>query len=200
MTPPVLAVLAASLLATGLWQIGEGSWIYVKARLAQYLLQRAWSRALAGETAVKPWPWADTWPVARLKIPSKKIDLIVLNGAYGRTLAFGPGYAESSAQPGSIGTTILTGHRDTHFRFLKELTGGEELVIETARGGTRHYVISERRIVDARSGRITLDHRHTQLVLVTCYPFDSITSGGPLRYIVVAEPTDAVQNIRARVE
>ncbi|MBH0202526.1 MAG: class GN sortase [Nitrospira sp.] len=199
-TPSVLALLIACLLAIGIWQIGEGSWIYAKAKLAQYLLQRAWSRTLAGETTVKPWPWADTWPVARLTVPSKKVDLILLNGAYGRTLAFGPGYAESSAQPGSVGTTILTGHRDTHFRFLKELTREDELVIETTRGNTVRYIVSARRIVDSRSGTIALDHRQSKLVLITCYPFDSIMSGGPLRYIVVADQIDAAQNIWASVK
>ena len=54
----------AALLAISLWQVGEGSWIVAKARLAQYLLQRAWIRALSGEANPKPWPWADTWPVA----------------------------------------------------------------------------------------------------------------------------------------
>ena len=199
-TSPVLAVLIASLLVAGVWQIGEGSWIYAKARLAQYLLQRAWSRTLAGETVVKPWPWADTWPIARLTVPSKKIDLIVLNGAYGRTLAFGPAYAESSALPGSVGTTILTGHRDTHFSFLKRLNRQDTIVIETAKGKRLRYVVSERRIVDSRSGTITLDPSQTTLILVTCYPFDSMMSGGPLRYIVVAEQNDAAQDIRARVE
>jgi hypothetical protein len=37
-----------------------------------------------------PWPWAYTWPIARLMLPFKEIELIVLNGAYGRSLAFGP--------------------------------------------------------------------------------------------------------------
>ena len=30
---------------------------------------------------MKPWPWADTWPVARLVVPSLGIDQIVLEGA-----------------------------------------------------------------------------------------------------------------------
>ena len=188
--PLVLAVLVACLLAIGLWQVGEGSWIYVKARLAQVLLQRAWSRTLVGETAVKPWPWADTWPIARLTVPSRKIDLIVLNGAYGRTLAFGPGYAESSAWPGSVGTTILTGHRDTHLSFLRRLHRQDEIVLETTTGKRVRYLVSERRIVDSRSGTIALDPSQATLVLVTCYPFDTIVPGGPLRYIVVASGKD----------
>ena len=186
-TPRTLTALTVCLLAVGLWQIGEGSWIYAKARLAQLLLQRAWSRTLAGEAHVKPWPWADTWPVARLIVPTHHIDLIVLNGAYGRTLAFGPGYAESSAFPGSTGTTILTGHRDTHFQFLKRLTQHDEIVIETAGGKNRRYLIRDIRIVDSREVSIWLGPGADRLILVTCYPFDAIVAGGPLRYVVTAE-------------
>jgi LPXTG-site transpeptidase (sortase) family protein len=125
--------------------------------------------------------------VARLIVPSRKIDLIVLNGAYNRALAFGPGHVESSVLPGSVGTTILTGRRDTHCRFLKELTREDELVIQTASGNELRYVVSERRIVDSRSGTITLDPSQPRLVLVTRYPFDAMMPGGPLRYVVVAE-------------
>jgi len=192
-------MLPVCLLAVGLWQIGEGSWIYAKARLAQVLLQRAWSRTLAGELNVKPWPWADTWPVGRLRVPSQGIDLIVLNGAYGRTLAFGPGYAESSSFPGSPGTTILTGHRDTHFEFLKRLKPNDEIVLETAEGTTQHYVVEETGIIDADNTSIRLDDEQNRLVLVTCYPFGAIVPGGPLRYVVTAVEV-AVEGSRATVE
>jgi sortase A len=187
-------MLPVCLLAVGLWQIGEGSWIYAKARLAQYLLQRAWSRSLAGERHVKPWPWADTWQVARLRVPSMGIDLIVLNGAFGRTLAFGPGYAESSSFPGSPGTTILTGHRDTHFHFLKRLKPHDKIVMETVEGMKRHYVMEESRIVDAYHASIGLDDEQNRLVLVTCYPFEAIVPGGPLRYVVTAVEFDVEKN------
>ena len=36
------------------------------------------------------------------------------------------GYAEASAFPGSSGTTIVTGHQDTHFRFLRRLKVGDD--------------------------------------------------------------------------
>ena len=185
-TPRPFAVLTVLLLAVGCWQIGEGSWIYAKARLAQHLLQRAWFRTLDGETAAKPWPWADTYPVARLIVPSMHIDMVVLNGAYGRTLAFGPGYSESSAFPGSSGTTILTGHRDTHFRFLRRLKRQDELVIETVQGTSQRYLVQSSQIVDARTASVGLTEKKDRLVLVTCYPFDSIVPGGPLRYVVTA--------------
>ncbi len=184
----LLSALIAGLFAVGLWQMGEGSWIYAKAGLAQFLLQRAWSRTLSGETRVKPWPWADTWPVARLIVPSKQEDLIVLNGAYGRTLAFGPGYAESSAFPGQPGTTILTGHRDTHFHFLKALNELDEIILETSEGKWLRYMVQERGVVD-QSATIILNEQGDRLVLVTCYPFEAIVPSGTLRYVVTAVST-----------
>jgi sortase A len=182
-----MPLLALALVLAGLWQTGNGAWIYLKAELAQALLQRAWASTVAGQEHVTPWPWADTWPVARLTVPSKDIDLIVLNGAYGRTLAFGPGYLESSAAPGSIGTTILTGHRDTHFRFLQRLKAGDELLMTTKNQQPHRYRVSSATVVDVASASIRQDAGAPQLVLVTCYPFDAISPGGPLRYVVMAE-------------
>lgn len=182
--------LLVCLLAIGLWQIGEGSWIYAKAGLAQHLLQRAWSRTLAGDTNSKPWPWADTWPVARLMVPSQHIDQIVLEGAYGRTLAFGPGHVETAGPIGASGTIILTGHRDTHFRFLKRLRQNDVIELDQPTGIRRRYRVKETHIADSRSASIGITHDQPQLVLITCYPFDAIQAGGPLRYVVTALPAD----------
>ncbi|MEQ1626484.1 MAG: class GN sortase [Nitrospira sp.] len=186
-TPRMLTGLMVFLLAISLWQIGEGSWIYAKAGLAQHLLQRAWSRTLAGETGVKPWPWADTWPVARLIVPSQNIDQIVLEGAYGRTLAFGPGHVESAQPIGSSGTIILTGHRDTHFRFLQRLERNDVIELEAPTGIRRRYRVKETRIADSRSASIGIEQDQPQLVLVTCYPFDSPMPGTLWRYVVITE-------------
>ena len=90
----------AALLALGFWQLGQGAYIPAKAWLAQELMQRAWLRVSAGADRAAPWPWADTWPVARLSAKSHDVDLIVLAGGSGRTLAFGPGHLGASALPG----------------------------------------------------------------------------------------------------
>jgi sortase A len=186
LAPRCLTMLMACVFAVGTWQVGEGSWTYAKAGLAQWLLQRAWSRTTAGEVAAKPWPWADTWPVARLIIPSHNIDQIVLEGAYGRTLAFGPGHAESSGGMDNPGTTILTGHRDTHFRFLQRLKEGDEILL-TTRNQQHRYRVNDSTVVDAGRASIRQDTEENRLALVTCYPFDAFSPGGPLRYVVMAE-------------
>ena len=185
-----LGVAIAVLVAVGVWQLGHGVWIHAKARLAQHLLHRAWARTLAGERDVKPWPWADTWPVARLTVPAHGVDVIVLAGASGRTLAFGPGHAAGSAMPGAAGTAIVTGHRDTHFAFLARVRAGETVVVQVPARAPVTFRVSETAVVDARTAAVLNDDGVSTLVLLTCYPFDAVTAGGPLRYVVTAERTN----------
>lgn len=183
---PLLALLTGCCLAVGTWQMGQGAWIYAKGRMAQRLLTRAWIRAEAGDMKARPWPWADTRPVARLEVPSLAVDLIVLEGAHARTLAFGPGHVAASSLPGEPGTVILTGHRDTHFRFLRRLHPGDELRIRVPGGTPHRYDVVETGVVDSRSTSIARTLEQPSLVLVTCYPFDAVLPGGPLRYVVIA--------------
>jgi sortase A len=171
----------------GLWHVGQGLWIPVKARLAQELLSAAWARALDGDADAKPWPWADTRPVARLRVPAHDVDLIVLDGVSGRTLAFGPGHAPSSPLPGEPGTAIVSAHRDTHFRFLERVRAGDEIVVERPRRAPARFTVREIAVVDARTAAIASAPSGAALALLTCYPFDAIAPGGPLRYVVVAD-------------
>ena len=173
-------------LTLGVWQTGQAIWIYLKAEIAQFLLEQAWVKTLGGETEARPWPWADTWPIARMVVPKHGIHLIVLSHANGRTLAFGPGHESISALPGQEGTTILSGHRDTHFNFLKKIMKGEQIIIQHPHGPPRVYTIQSINIVDARHTRLHLSDRQAHLILVTCYPFETIRPGGSLRLVVTA--------------
>jgi len=176
----------ACLLCFGFWQLGQGAYIPAKAWLAQELMQRAWTRAGSGEIRATPWPWADTWPVARLTARSGEVDLIVLAGGSGRTLAFGPGHLSASAMPGERGNAVIAGHRDTHFQFLKDIEPGELLKVESSTGLRHLYKVVSVDIVDSRKGSLLLDTQAAVLSLVTCYPFDAREAGGPLRYVVTA--------------
>ena len=179
-------VLPACLLAAASLSFGEGAWIYAKAELAQGLLHRAWSRTVAGERRVKPWPWADTWPVAKLEIPRAQSSFIVLAGASGRTLAFGPGHLDGSAAPGSPGNCVLSAHRDTQFKALRGLARGDRIVMETADRRRHAYRVVELAVVDRRDTAFLEGTPDEALTLVTCYPFDAVVPGGPLRYVVRA--------------
>jgi sortase A len=179
-----IAWLALVALAVAL--LGQGLWIPVKGALAQVLLELAWEEARARGEPVAPWPWADTRLVARLHAPARGVELVVLAGASGAALAFAPGHVEGTAAVGEGGHTVLAGHRDTHFRFLRELQRGEELLLEDLAGRLHAYRVRDLVIVDEHEVGILAESPDRRLTLLTCYPFDSPVPGGPLRYAVTA--------------
>ena len=187
-------ILVALLLALGGWQFARGAWIQAKAWLAQVLIAQAWQRALAGERNAKPWAWADTWPVARLSIPSLGIERYVLEGSDGAALAFGPGHLHGTALPGEGGNSVIGGHRDTHLAFLRALRAGDEIVVETRDGRRLRYVVRDARVLDRRDLWIAGQEGPARLTLVTCYPFDALRAGGAQRYVVSAYAIDELKN------
>jgi sortase A len=181
-----LSLLSALLLITGIVQGARGGWILAKAHLAQLLLERAWDRTGEVDLEVKPWPWADSWPVARLVLPDGT-GYIVLAGASGRNLAFAPGHLDGTAEPGEEGTCVVAGHRDTHFAHLDRLEKGQRVTVEDVDGRNHVYRIAHARVVDERETWVIAEDDVPTLVLITCWPLDSPTAGGRLRYVVWAE-------------
>ncbi|MCA6125532.1 class GN sortase [Bradyrhizobium sp. WSM 1704] len=181
--PRLLPVLALALL--GLILFGQGAYIHAKALLAQVLLERAFRKTIATGHPVKPWRWADTWPVAKIEVKRLHASAIVLAGSSGQALAFGPGHVEQTVDAGERGVAVYSAHRDTHFRFLKEVAIGDEIDVTKSDGRTFRYRADGSTIVRFdQSGIDPLTDRH-ELVLSTCWPFDALTSG-PERYLLHA--------------
>jgi sortase A len=178
--------VALALLLIGATQFGHGAWIQGKAWFAQRLIAQAWARTLAGEREVKPWPWADTWPVARLSVPSLGIERFVLAGANGSAIAFGPGHLSGTPAPGESGNSVIGGHRDTHLAFLRRVKPGATLVVERADATRVTYVVNDALVLDKRDVWVTKQEGPRRLTLVTCFPFDALRAGGPQRYVVFA--------------
>lgn len=182
-------IAAAVLIAVGMAAIVHGTWIPVKAWVAQQLIEHAWRTPGA-----RPWPWADTEPVARLAFVRQQRSLIVLAGDSGAVLAFGPGLHRASARPAAGGNAVISGHRDTHFAVLREVRVGDPIVVEPGgpgqdAHGVRYGVVATR-VVDSRDptavAAVLADRDDDRLSLVTCWPFDGVAPGTPWRYVVVA--------------
>jgi sortase A len=182
---PVAAIVAL-LVALAAWQLGGAAWIHAKAALAQHLIASAWE-GTKKDGARRPWPWADTRPVARLTVPSRGISLYVLAGTSGRSLAFGPGHVDGTALPGTAGNSVIVAHRDTHFAFLRHLEEDEEIEVEDARGRVTRYRVREVAVVDKRATRLLDPADSPQLTLITCWPFDAVRPGTEHRYVVIAD-------------
>src|SRR5581483_5063667 len=110
--PRLFIPLALAL--SGLLLFGHGGYIHAKALLAQVLLDRAFTESIVTHHPVKPWSWADTWPVARIEVKRLNASAIVLAGSSGQALAFGPGHVELTPDAGERGVAVYSAHRDTH--------------------------------------------------------------------------------------
>lgn len=183
--------LALMLMAVAMWFIGDSAYMTAKAQLAQYLLEDAWRRHLQDGAEHRPWPWADTSPIARLEFPRLEKKLVVLAGASGRNLAFGPAHLSASVAPGQVGVSVIGGHRDTHFAFLGQIELGDQVLLQTGDGHVLRYEIAKIQVTDVRDSDILMQADEPVLALVACYPFNALDSGGPLRYLVIARPVVA---------
>ena len=181
--PRLIAPLALAL--TGLALFGHGGYIHAKALLAQVLLERAFNESIAMHHPVKPWSWADTWPVARIEVKRLNASAIVLAGSSGQALAFGPGHVELTPDAGERGVAVYSAHRDTHFRFLRNVVVGDEIDVTRSDGGTFRYRADAVAVVRYDHSGIDPLAGGYELVLTTCWPFDALTPG-PERYILHA--------------
>jgi sortase A len=178
-------VAALVLALAGMVLFGQGAWIHAKALLAQVLLERAFAETIRSGRAVKPWSWADTWPVARIEVPRLHAGAIVLAGSSGQALAFGPGHVEPTPDAGERGVAVYSAHRDTHFRFLKDVAIGDDIEMTRRDGRTFRYRVTTTSVVRFDASGIDPLIDGYQLALSTCWPLDAVTSG-PMRYVVHA--------------
>jgi sortase A len=190
--PPRFPTAAAAILCViGVVLFGHGVWIHAKALLAQVLLERAFAASLAAGAPVKPWSWADTWPVARIEVPRLQASEIALADASGQALAFGPGHVERTPEAGEPGTAVYAAHRDTSFAFLADVRVGDEIRVTRRDGQAFRFRVTGTSVVRWDASGIAVDADGRNLVLATCWPLDAAVAG-PLRYLVQAELADDI--------
>jgi len=168
---------------------GKAGWILLKAELAQYLIQSSWEETLATGANQKPWRWSDTWPVGKLVHAKSETQLYVLEGAQGNALAFGPGHHTDSPPLGQ-GGSVIGGHRDTHFTFLKKVRARDIMQLQLPNSQWVTYRVVSKTIVDAALA-MKVDVNGQQLYLVTCYPFDAVSTQSNLRLVVELVETES---------
>jgi sortase A len=159
------------------------------------LIRRAWEQSVQTGEFRAPWPWADTHPIARLRISRLGYDEIVLEGATPRTLAFGPARLFSGARLGEPGNLVLAGHRTSWFRPLEGIAQDDRIEVEwfDPHGGGLHrrsYAVDEIRVVDPQDVTLLAPTSDDALTLITCYPFGH-GPRSPQRFIVRAVPVAA---------
>lgn len=141
--------------------------------------RRAWRAACVQPTAE---PAVGT-PAVWLRVPACGVDTLVLAGGGSGTLRRAPGLIETP------GTTIISAHRDQHFRRLEGLRVGHAVEVQDRQGGAHRYVITEIEHLPraAVTRRVQAQRGEDWLLLVTCHPFRQI-GPAPNRLLAWARP------------
>jgi sortase A len=168
--------------------LAQAGWISAKAEVAQWLLADAYDEMIETGVAVRPWRWADTEVSGQLRLANGK-RYYLLNGPSGEALAFGP----SRLNAGNTQAIVIGGHRDTHLGFLADARPGDRYAVILEDGHVRHYALESLQIADVSRDTLLISPASAGLVMVTCYPVNSILTGGNQRLIAIALPIPSEQ-------
>jgi LPXTG-site transpeptidase (sortase) family protein len=124
-------------------------------------------------------------PVARLQIPKIGLDEIVLEGIDDEAMNGGPGHFPGSPLPGGAGNSVISAHRDRHFRDLGQVAVGDTIVTQ-AGAKTTKWVVVKRTVVD-KDRPVLFPTKTATLTLTTCWPIRYFGTA-PDRLILTARP------------
>jgi sortase A len=124
-------------------------------------------------------------PVAKMIIPRLSTELYVVEGDHEDQLRRGPGHLKGTAMPGQGGNCVIAGHRDTHFRMLKDIHKGDDIILET-QDGRYLYRVKSMHVVSPNDTAPLKPTRGPELNLITCFPFYYVGSA-PKRFVVEAQ-------------
>jgi sortase A len=188
------SLIRKSLFITGSLLCLNASWLPAKALLSEKLISYSWHQTIDLQQRIKPWPWADTYPIAELSFLRLDKKIVVLNGGDPTTLAFSAGAIAPFNQASSTRPFVVAGHRDSHFSFLDEVFMNDIISLADKHGQSQLYQVEAIDIVDASTGELPVLADDSSLVLITCYPFTNISNAGTFnnndsneRYVITAK-------------
>ncbi|GAA5131540.1 class GN sortase [Thalassotalea piscium] len=203
----MFTITAKALLVVGSLLCIHASWLPAKAWLSQVLIKQSWQQSIAQQkslinthkllgndlvntrkkVAIKPWPWADTFPIAELAFERLQQSIVVLNGGDPTTLAFSAGAVAPFNQTNSSKPFVVAGHRDSHFAFLENIIMKDVISMTDQNGRSQLYQVEAIDIINASSGQLPIPVNDSSLVLITCYPFNSLSDETDERYVITAK-------------
>ena len=193
----LLIAASLALCLGGIATVTGGAAVPVKARLAQSKMERTFEQRLtehrterasattsqASRTASVP---PAQGPIARITVGRLGVKEYVLAGEPSHEqLAQGPTLLKAATAASPV--TVLAAHRDTHFRFIRDLREGDEITLQSVTGDRQRYQVVRFETVRWNAFSYPLDPARPLLALTTCFPFGGTEYGGPLRRVVWAE-------------
>jgi sortase A len=190
-------IISLLLLAGGACLFYVGAREYFDSRAGQHQAAREFERPISDSPVTRASVAAPSRGVrrgetlAKLKIPRLEAELFVIEGDGPRELRRGPGHLSGTALPGEKGNCVIAGHRDTHFRVLKDIREGDDIVLQTD-AGQYLYRVRKMHIVSPENTSALRPTSTAALNLITCYPFYYVGSA-PKRFVVEAQLAGSVE-------
>lgn len=120
--------------------------------------------------------------IGTLVISTIDASLPIIHGTDEDELEKGVGHYKGSVLPGEPDHSVLSGHRDTVFRNLKDVQLQDTFVVTTS-AGRFVYEVVDIYIVDQYDQSVIRPTSEATLSLTTCYPFNFV-GNAPERYII----------------
>lgn len=143
------------------------------------------ARALSARQQENALRATTTGLIGRIEVPRLGLAVIVIEGSDQAVLRRAAGHVPGTALPGQPGNIAITGHRDTFFRPLRNISQGDLIRITTPKSQFSYRVTSIS-VVGADDARVLGAHGNEELTLITCFPF-SFVGPAPRRFVVRAE-------------
>jgi sortase A len=178
-------------LPTALMLIGLSLLLYVG---VQYGTMLATQRRLAQqweqqEQAARAAGLAANDELVRLSIPKIELNAVIVEGTSHKELLIGPGHLQETPEPGMPGNSVISGHRDTFFRRIHELSNGDIILVQH-NGKTFSYEVTGKKIVSPYDISVIQPSDGTHLTLITCYPTFYV-GPAPERLVVLTRLLDS---------
>jgi sortase A len=122
--------------------------------------------------------------LGQIEISTIGLKAMILEGTDARTLRRAVGHIPGTPLPGQQGNVVITGHRDTFFRPLRNIRKDDEIRL-TALSGSYRYRVDAIKVVEPKDTEVLDNSDDAILTLVTCYPFYFV-GPAPKRFIVRA--------------
>jgi len=182
-------LIAGIILGVSVWHFSENETMTIHTWIIHSLLNNAWVRTQASGHEVKPWPWANTWPLARLSIPHLRVQRIILAHANDSMPLFVLGHLDSSVLPGELGNSIVSIYHENDSQFLRKLREGDVMVLESSRNGHWQYRVTAIYIADKTDTALLEPSLNRRLTLISYY---QATPKDNRRYVVVADELERI--------
>jgi LPXTG-site transpeptidase (sortase) family protein len=162
-------IVSLVLIALGIILLGYVTGSYWEIYRSQKNLEAAWDQQAATVNASEQPKMSPELILTRIRVPKIGMDAIVVEGASVKELSEGPGHMRETAEPGETGNAVITGHRDTFFRHIYELTKGDQIQVQR-NGRNFTYEVTSQKIVKPEDISVINPTMDSQLTLITCYP------------------------------